>query len=116
VVHVPAADECPVARTAAIIEVLAAESAGQCGPCRFGLPRLSDAVGELAAGTADRSEVERLAAMVDGRGACAHPDGTVRLVRSLLTVVPLEVAQHARGRCTYGEPGRPWRAGEPVAS
>ena len=116
VVNVPAAQECPVVRTAAIVEVLAAESARQCGPCRFGLPRLSEAVGELAAGTADPSEVERLAAMVDGRGACAHPDGTARLVRSLLTAVPVEVAQHARGGCTYGEPVRPRRAGQPVAS
>ena len=82
IVHLPSIEECPVTRTAAIAEFLAGESAGRCGPCRFGLPSLADAVQRLATGAADRTEVDRLAALVNGRGACAHPDGTVRLVRS----------------------------------
>ena len=102
VVHLPPAEHCPVRCTAEIIGVLAAESAGRCGPCRFGLPALGAAVARLAAGRADPSEVERLAALVTGRGACAHPDGTVRLVRSLLDVARDEVQNHAAGRCSYG--------------
>ena len=92
---------------AAIVEYLAAESAGRCGPCRFGLPSLAAATQRLAAGVADRTEVERLAAMVDGRGACAHPDGTVRLVRSMLVAAADEVARHAVGRCRQELAARP---------
>jgi NADH-ubiquinone oxidoreductase-F iron-sulfur binding region len=43
--------------------------------------------------------VARLAAVVEGRGACRHPDGTVRLVRSSLEVFAGDVARHLTGRC-----------------
>jgi NADH:ubiquinone oxidoreductase subunit F (NADH-binding) len=43
--------------------------------------------------------VEQLANLVVRRGACAHPDGTVRLVNSMLSTFPDEVQAHARGRC-----------------
>jgi NADH:ubiquinone oxidoreductase subunit F (NADH-binding) len=55
----------------------------------------------LARGS-DRStstRVKELAAIVTGRGACAHPDGTVRLVRSLYRAFPHEVAAHEHARC-----------------
>ena len=101
IVHLPPAGECPVTRTAAIVEYLAGESALRCGPCRFGLPSLAAATRRLASGTADRTEVQRLAALVSGRGACAHPDGTARLVGSLMAAADDEVERHARGRCDY---------------
>jgi len=40
--------------------------------------------------------------MVDGRGACHHPDGVAQLVQSLLRSIPDEVARHAAG---YSCPG-----------
>jgi NADH:ubiquinone oxidoreductase subunit F (NADH-binding) len=113
VLHVPA--ECPVSLTAAIVSALAEGAAGRCGPCRLGLPRLAGAVGDLAAGRSGPGEVARLAGVVDGRGACAHPDGTARLVRSLLAALPAEVALHGRGGCSHGEPGST-RAGRERAS
>ena len=39
-----------------------------------------------------------------GRGACHHPDGAVRLVRSALAVFGEDVAAHAAGR-PCGRPG-----------
>jgi len=41
---------------------------------------------------------------VDGRGACAHPDGVVRLIRSALTVFADEVERHELGRCSASSP------------
>jgi NADH:ubiquinone oxidoreductase subunit F (NADH-binding) len=46
------------------------------------------------------ARVEQLATLVERRGACAHPDGTVRLVRSMLTTFADEVSLHASGGCS----------------
>jgi NADH:ubiquinone oxidoreductase subunit F (NADH-binding) len=98
------ADRCGLAETARITGYLAAESAGQCGPCLNGLPRIAAALAELAIARKPRrnarADVERWAGLVTGRGACNHPDGTVRLVRSALRVFAPELARHERGQCT----------------
>ncbi len=76
-------------------------------PCLHGLPALATAVHAVAdggPGVGEVGRVEALAATVTGRGACAHPDGTARLVRSMLAAFPAEVALHGSGRCT-GVPG-----------
>jgi NADH:ubiquinone oxidoreductase subunit F (NADH-binding) len=96
---------CPVAVTARIVEYLAAHSARRCGPCKNGLPALAEAVDRLAAGDREASgRAKELIAVVTGRGACAHPDGTARLVRSLFTAFPDEVRAHADGVCRIGAP------------
>ena len=82
-----------------VVDYLAAQSARRCGPCLNGLPALADAVRAVADGTGATGRVETLAGLVAGRGACAHPDGTVRLVRSLLAAFPVEVALHGVNRC-----------------
>ncbi|HET7691331.1 MAG TPA: NADH-ubiquinone oxidoreductase-F iron-sulfur binding region domain-containing protein [Nocardioidaceae bacterium] len=94
-------DTCPLAHAATIAEYLAAESARRCGPCLNGLPALAVALRRVADGVGGTGEVERLSALVTGRGACAHPDGTARMVRSALTSFGDEVAVHARGGCRY---------------
>jgi NADH:ubiquinone oxidoreductase subunit F (NADH-binding) len=97
------ADRCGLAEAARVVRYLAAESAGQCGPCLNGLPRMAAGLAELA-GRGHRRQVradlERWAGLVTGRGACNHPDGTVRFVRSTLTVFLAEISLHARGQCS----------------
>ncbi|MFJ1534177.1 NADH-ubiquinone oxidoreductase-F iron-sulfur binding region domain-containing protein [Streptomyces mirabilis] len=47
-----------------------------------------------------REDIARWAGFVEGRGACHHPDGTVRLVRSALRTFAAELDVHAAGHCT----------------
>jgi NADH:ubiquinone oxidoreductase subunit F (NADH-binding) len=94
---------CPVVRTAAVAAYLAGESARRCGPCLNGLPALAAELAALArAGRATAARVPHLIGRVSGRGASAHPDGTARLVASLLETFPDEVAAHELGRCDAG--------------
>jgi NADH:ubiquinone oxidoreductase subunit F (NADH-binding) len=94
---------CPVAEVTRVAAWMAEQSAVQCGPCSNGLPAISDALGDLAAGQGHRDavhDIRRWAAMVRGRGACAHPDGTARFVTSALTVFTEEFDDHAlHGPC-----------------
>jgi len=95
---------CGLAETARIVRYLAGETAGQCGPCVFGLPTLADAVADLAYQGELRAvrRIEMLAGLVAGRGACKHPDGATQLVRSALTAFEADAAWHQnRGPC-YG--------------
>jgi NADH:ubiquinone oxidoreductase subunit F (NADH-binding) len=94
---------CGLVETAAITRYLAGQSAGQCGPCRNGLPATAAMLGALADRTAPPDTPQRityLTGLVIGRGACHHPDGTARLVRSALTAFDDEVRLHLAGRCS----------------
>jgi NADH:ubiquinone oxidoreductase subunit F (NADH-binding) len=97
------ADRCGLIETATVVRYLALESAGQCGPCLNGLPRIAAALAEIARGRARSqlvADVRRWSDLVTGRGACHHPDGTVRFVASALRVFAAELDHHQRGRCT----------------
>lgn len=101
------AECCGLAETARAVSYLAAQSARQCGPCSNGLPALAETLGRLAipgraAGAPER--IAQLAALVERRGACHHPDGTARFVRTALTVFHDEVIAHLGGRCRGTDP------------
>ncbi|MBF4614843.1 NADH-ubiquinone oxidoreductase-F iron-sulfur binding region domain-containing protein [Curtobacterium sp. VKM Ac-1376] len=100
---------CPIGVTARLATALAGASAGRCGPCVNGLPRIADVVGDLASGRPAgdlAGEVRRVAALVDGRGACHHPDGVARMVRSALDVFHDDVRAHLGGSCLLRHGGR----------
>ena len=46
--------------SARLVHYLAGQSAGQCGPCVYGLPAIADDMTRLARGTADSDLVARL--------------------------------------------------------
>ncbi|MFI6766880.1 NADH-ubiquinone oxidoreductase-F iron-sulfur binding region domain-containing protein [Streptomyces sp. NPDC050355] len=92
-------DTCPAGETVRVAQWMAAESAGQCGPCVLGLPALADelarAVRGGGAGALDAVRARMRA--VEKRGACSHPDGTARFVASALAAFPEEFECHAQG-------------------
>ena len=99
------ADVCGLAETARVARYLANESAGQCGPCVFGLDAIAGELEALAAGRHfDEGRLRRWLGQADGRGACHHPDGAVHMVRSALEVFSGEVSQHAQGWCCGTRP------------
>ena len=108
---------CGVTEAARILTYLAAETAGQCGPCVNGLAALSKTMARIAASDAvptDLDRVRRWAGMVSGRGACHHPDGAVGQLASALVVFADHVAEHlrgeeCRGRRVVGFPAPPVR-------
>ena len=100
------AGTCPLGEVARVARYLAAESSGQCGPCKLGLPGVARALSAIADGSGGLGALEaarRSAGAVRGRGACHHPDGTARFVLSALDAFPADLAAHVfRGGC-----GRP---------
>ena len=96
---------CGLAETARLAAYLAGQTSGQCGPCFLGLPDLSSLFADLAAGRAGSRRIRQtreLMSAVRGRGACGHPDGTIRMLESALEVFGSELRGHSRagrGHC-----------------
>ncbi len=106
VVALVPAGACPLAETARVVAYLDEQKAGQCGPCVNGLGELAALCMALAVQPSTlRGQVQPLldvCALVEGRGACRHPDGATRVVRSALEVFDHEVQAHLRGGpCAY---------------
>lgn len=96
-------DSCALVEASRVVRWMAGQSAGQCGPCRFGLAAVADGMNRLATGHASAADVrllEHRLGIIPGRGACRHPDGAVRFAATALTVHEAEVVAHLTGRCT----------------
>ena len=103
---------CALGEVARVAHWLAEQSAGQCGPCVFGLPALADDMDAIVRGDARaRVAADRHLGLLPQRGACSHPDGSARFVASALRHFRLELDAHLRGGC-----GRPVLGQLPVAS
>jgi NADH:ubiquinone oxidoreductase subunit F (NADH-binding) len=94
---------CGVAEVARVARWMAGQGAGQCGPCINGLDALAGVLERIAGRSFERGDGDRLTrwlAMVRGRGACKHPDGTAAMIASATRVLHAEFNSHARGeRC-----------------
>ncbi len=104
---------CGLHESARLIDYLASQSAGQCGPCKYGLRAIADSFGAIADGVAHPRERERVLRWADeirGRGACHHPDGAVRFVESALTVFRSDIDWHRQSRCSAPPAGLPMAA------
>lgn len=92
---------CGLLETQRIAAWMAHESARQCGPCAFGLPALAEDLALVGRGGRDASaaltRLQARCSMIEGRGACRHPDGVVRLVRSALKVFRDDLERHVSG-------------------
>jgi NADH:ubiquinone oxidoreductase subunit F (NADH-binding) len=96
---------CPLGEVTAVAGWLAEQSAGQCGPCYFGLPSVARTLHQLLRGAAVQDQADARVRLLRGRGACAHPDGASTFVGSALTVLSEEIRVHR----THGHCGRPWQ-------
>ena len=98
-----AASACPLSEVSRVVSYLAGQTAGQCGPCVNGLPAIADAVDGLVAGDREgraRKWLTHWLGLMEGRGACKHPDGVARFVGSSLRVFDQEITLHRhRGPC-----------------
>jgi NADH:ubiquinone oxidoreductase subunit F (NADH-binding) len=95
---------CGIHETAAVMRWLADQTAGQCGPCVYGLDAIATATEGLRQGKVHGDVLARLkrwAGDVEGRGACRYPDGAVRFMRSALETFASDAYAHALGkRCS----------------
>jgi NADH:ubiquinone oxidoreductase subunit F (NADH-binding) len=102
---------CGLAETAWVVRYMAGQSAGQCGPCLYGLPEIASGMEQIAFGAGGASgralrALHELFGEVEGRGACHLPDGVTRLAASALRVFADDLRRHQRGPCA-GARGRP---------
>ena len=97
---------CGLLETQRIAKWMANESARQCGPCAFGLPAIAEDLTQLTHDTRDpQSHFMRLVercGVIEGRGACRHPDGVTRLVKSALNVFAKDIEDHMQARPCAG--------------
>ncbi len=97
-------DVCPLAEVSRVVGYLEREGAGQCGPCVNGLAVLHSAMQQLAHRPntlrGGLAAIPTICGLVEGRGACRHPDGVARFVRSALRVFGEHAELHLRrGPC-----------------
>lgn len=99
VIAAPFAENCALDEIVAVSRWLASETIGQCGPCLFGLPAVAGDLANVVAGggTTSLEDLRRHLGLVRGRGACAHPDGSVQFVASALEVFDRHIGEHAHG-------------------
>ncbi|MGN6412528.1 NADH-ubiquinone oxidoreductase-F iron-sulfur binding region domain-containing protein [Flexivirga sp.] len=93
---------CPLLHVAQLARFAAGESAGQCGPCMFGVPAVAAQVARLADGvlpSAEFAQLQQRLQLLSGRGACRYPDGVAGFLSSALRTFRADVSAHLAGAC-----------------
>ena len=106
IVALPAA-ACGVVESARVARYLADESAGQCGPCLYGLAAVAEVFEEISDQRAEPGTyrwIEHWGAQIRGRGACSHPDGALRFIASSLRTFADEIDRHEQGQPCRADP------------
>jgi NADH:ubiquinone oxidoreductase subunit F (NADH-binding) len=91
---------CGLYEAASVLSYLAAESAGQCGPCVFGLRSVASTMTRIAQGLghhADQALLRRWDKEIRGRGECHHPDGALRHLQSAIATFAADLDSHLAG-------------------
>ena len=94
---------CPLVQMSAVANWLASQSAGQCGPCRFGTSAVAGDLDRIAWGRFPRSDWPQLQdrlGLIVRRGGCRMPDGLSRFAATGLQVFSEEVGLHLAGGCS----------------
>lgn len=97
-------ESCPIIETGRVLTWMAGQSARQCGPCFQGLADIAQRWNALSRKSISPDEYHTMQmriGLIPGRGGCAHPDGTIRLARSALTLFGDEVENHLNGHCSF---------------
>ena len=108
VLRVLAKESCGLTTSDGILTYLASQTARQCGPCQYGLPALAEEFSALVNGSVNEDEFGRMRGLLrdlPGRGACHHPDGSVRFTMSALSVFADEAELHLQGSCSVNGRG-----------
>ncbi|MER6910912.1 ferredoxin [Streptomyces sp. NPDC000594] len=95
-------ETCPLGEALRVAHWLAAETAGQCGPCKLGLPAAAGGLADVIGGGGPTSleALREVVRAVRGRGACKHPDGSARFFTSTLSAFTDDLAAHVlHGGC-----------------
>lgn len=92
---------CPFEIVEQYLAYAAGESAGQCGPCMFGVPEPLEQWRRFVARPTRESlaALEGHAALLSGRGACRFPDGIADFVSSAAALFADHAARHAASGC-----------------
>jgi len=102
-------DVCALAEVARVARYMDGQKAGQCGPCVNGLDGVARGLDLLARQPSSLrgglSTILTVCDLMEGRGACGHPDGVARFVRTALRVFESHAQLHLqRGPCHGGTP------------
>ena len=92
---------CPVHVVTSYLRHAAGETAGQCGPCMFGVPAVSAAWDRLVENPTPPAvhDPRTPPGLPADRGACRFPHGVGRFAASALRVLEPHLAAHVAGTC-----------------